>query len=174
MGCSNNVEREYYPSGQLKRIGERIDGKKEGNWIDFNETGDTVLVTPFLHGEFHGQMREYENNKLKSIATYKNGVHHGFFQSFYPSGALFNEGMKENGYHVGEWVNYYETGEVESRSLMEDEKPSSTTNYYRNGNIQYTVSNFDNGIAQFFDSTGVKLYDVTVIKGQLTDTIKAR
>lgn len=121
FSCGDNIEQTYHPNGQTLTIGERINGKQQGDWIQFDDNGDTAFVTPYLNGLRHGKERQYDNNKVTSVWGYELDTGHGEYLSFYQSGALLNRGFKEKGCHVGEWINYYETGEVESESLMNDE-----------------------------------------------------
>ncbi|RJE72757.1 toxin-antitoxin system YwqK family antitoxin [Reichenbachiella sp. MSK19-1] len=171
ISCQDNIERTYHPNGELLTIGKRVDGKRQGDWIQFEENGDTAFVTPYINGLRHGKERHYDSNKVTSIWSYELDTGHGEYLSFYLSGALLNRGFKEKGYHVGEWVNYYETGEVESKSIMKDERPISQTGYYRNGQIQFQVDNYLDGTYLYFDSLGTKLIEATMLEGKLKDTL---
>ncbi|WP_456460228.1 toxin-antitoxin system YwqK family antitoxin [Reichenbachiella sp.] len=171
FSCKDNIERTYHPNGQLFTIGERINGKLEGDLIQFDENGDTAFVTPYLNGLRHGKERQYENNKVTSIWSYELDTGHGEYLNFYQSGALMSRGLKEKGYHVGEWVSYFKTGELRSKSKMKNEWPITQTGYYKNGQIQYYVDNYSNGIYLYYDSLGNKLLEATIIERQLRDTL---
>ena len=166
-GCKDNLERTYYPNGQLLMVGERVNGKKEGIWISFDEQGDTLNVTPYLNGKEHGRVKYFDKGVLQSIWSYENGVGHGEHLSFYPNGAIESRSYKENGMQSSEVTGYYPTGELfEVMNLN-----GSIVRYFRNGQIECEIDNPENGIVSFYDSTGVKRFDVTIVKGQLTDTL---
>ncbi|MEQ8924911.1 MAG: hypothetical protein RLO81_03805 [Fulvivirga sp.] len=171
FSCSDNIERTYYPSGELWTMGERINGKREGDWIQFEVNGDTAFVTPYVNGLRHGVERQYDNNNVMSTWSYRLDTGHGLYQNFYPDGSLLNQGYKEKGYHVGEWTNYYNSGEIQSVALMKDEMPISETGYYRNGQVQFKIDDRTNGTYTFYDSLGGKLFEATMKDGRLIDTL---
>ena len=46
----NGAYQEFYRNGKLKSAGPYINGVKDGEWIDYDETGKAVKKTKFKNG----------------------------------------------------------------------------------------------------------------------------
>ena len=98
VGCSREVEKEYYPNGKLKSVLNYKKGQLEGIALYY-----------------------YENGTLKERVNYRKGKRERTGTTYYESGKLKEEityvnGMREN-------VKLYsEDGNLISESLYKDDK----------------------------------------------------
>ena len=66
-------ERTYYPNGQLKMEGFLTDGKRDGRWISFYQTGIPWSETHFKNGKKEGPTTTWcENGQKRYTGYYKN------------------------------------------------------------------------------------------------------
>tara|TARA_B100002003_G_C13853808_1_gene418364 strand:+ start:265 stop:666 length:402 start_codon:yes stop_codon:yes gene_type:complete len=69
------VEKEYYPSGELKSEVNVINGKLEGLRKVYYENGRLQWEENYKNGKKNGVSREYYNNgEIRFIDTYKNDI----------------------------------------------------------------------------------------------------
>lgn len=104
-----------YGNGQIKGIGEKVDGKKQGNWHYFYASSQLESEGNFENDLRKGQWKWYhENGQLMSIENYENGrFENGDFwneaglvstideiiiRPYYPKGGMsgFNSYLSEN------------------------------------------------------------------------------
>ena len=65
---------EYYESGEVKKEGNYVDGKKEGKWVEYYENGKVWVEGNFVNGKKVGKWVEYdESGKVKDEDIYKDG-----------------------------------------------------------------------------------------------------
>jgi hypothetical protein len=86
--------RSFYPSGQLERIMNFIDGKKDGEEIDY-----------------------YQNGIIKKRGYYKFGKADSIWTWYDSSGSKSKKSSVFNGEYVGEQVEYYQNGNVKKCSF---------------------------------------------------------
>ena len=81
--------RSWFKINVLKRLGN----------FEIVDPIDKRLVRKgeYQNGEMHGNVKEYIDGKLTSIAAYKYGEQTGRYQHFRPDGSLEEEGMSEKG-----------------------------------------------------------------------------
>lgn len=174
IGCSDyDKEKTYYPDGSLKEIRSYRQGLRHGESILFLENGDTSKVfhynedslksmrllvnnNTFIYQEFkdsavkHGREIFYHpNGQIETIAEFKDGLPHGATLGYFKDGNLASKQYYDGGKDVGEFVQYYPNGKpfVSSKDV--------TTNIYT-----------------YHDSTGAKRFDLLMVNGKSTDTLK--
>lgn len=94
-GILNGEHRSFYPSGQLKRIGNYSEGYYNGTWISFDEKG----------------------NKLYEV-EYKNDTLIGYFYSWYKTGIIKEKGNYMNNSRIGRWYSYDEAGMITKKEEL--------------------------------------------------------
>ena len=73
--------KEYHENGKLEGIGYKNEnGKKEGEWKFYHETGELYVTGYYVDGKKHGEFKDY-----------------------YTDGTLECIGVYNHGYKVGEW-----------------------------------------------------------------------
>ncbi|MEO9966196.1 MAG: hypothetical protein ABJF11_10430 [Reichenbachiella sp.] len=172
--CSDNKETLYHQNGNIKAIGEMVDGKRENEWVYFFENGDTLEVSNFSNDRRHGKSYGFNNNVVKSLSKYNNGVMEGERIMYYPNNQILAiGGMKDNKQH-GKWKVYYDNGQIQNEFSMEDgNQVGAFTTYYRNGQIESKSNDgIANGIAEYYDSLGNLGWKIRFENAQPKDTIE--
>lgn len=72
--------------------GKYLNGKEEGEWLNY-----------------------WENGRLKDKTTFKNGQLDGAWESYSPESVLKLKGNYKNGYKVGEWTSYFNNGRLKEK-----------------------------------------------------------
>jgi antitoxin component YwqK of YwqJK toxin-antitoxin module len=90
MSVHNGKWVEYYESGEVKKEGNYVDGKKEGKWVEY-----------------------YESGKVEIEKNHVNGKREDKWVWYYESGDMEWEGNFVDDKHEGKWVGYYESGKVD-------------------------------------------------------------
>lgn len=115
-GILEGKSKSYFPNGNLKVVGEHdfVTGKKDGKWVQFYESGDTMSVSYFRKGLQVGDHVEYhENGKLKIQCKYNfSGKLHGTYQEMDENGETLSKGDYEEGEKTGKWFETNELGEL--------------------------------------------------------------
>ncbi|WP_310559890.1 membrane-binding protein [Flavobacterium sp.] len=62
----------YYENGQVKQVGDFIDGKLEGKWISYSEDGTITAIAQYREGKKHGKWQYFESPYVTKIVDYKN------------------------------------------------------------------------------------------------------
>lgn len=68
----------YYPNGQIKLIGENVNGEMEGELIMYHENGNILSKQNYIRGKVDGEvLTYYPNGKIESKVKFKNGKSYG-------------------------------------------------------------------------------------------------
>lgn len=155
---------EYFPnSKQISRKGKLTNGKRDGIWIDYYESGDVwtkksyvqgnldgewssymqngqiEVKGVYVQGKFDGERYEYyEDGKIKLKASYIQGKSVGDTTfKYYPSGKIYNIERNLNNARDGECVYYYENGKIKSvENYIQGGSSGVSTYYFENGDVQ--------------------------------------
>jgi antitoxin component YwqK of YwqJK toxin-antitoxin module len=95
------------------------DGKKDGTWTEYFESGKVQLVENYKDKKLHGnQTYYYENlNIVSSNTNYKNGKKDGLYRWYSIKGNLVYEGNYVGGLREGVHKSYnISTGELETEN----------------------------------------------------------
>jgi major membrane immunogen (membrane-anchored lipoprotein) len=117
---------EYYKNGTLKIKGTYATGKLNGDYIKFDENGDTL----FLHKFEQGKQKDcfaYKENYRKTFFPYMNGQIHGKVLGFNKGGGLIEEVTYSKGKINGISILYDEDGRLFSFSCYD----STETLWYK-------------------------------------------
>ncbi|TAH18700.1 MAG: hypothetical protein EAZ08_10960 [Cytophagales bacterium] len=98
-------------NGETLEEGHFYLGVKQGRWEIFDK--DTNLVGKYYYEKglyAETQFTYHDKNKIKvnEIIPIHNGVRHGMYKSFYPSGRQKERGEYVDGQKVGKWYEYYD------------------------------------------------------------------
>lgn len=121
---------------QRKTIIENIHGqqiKKEGS-IDKYENWDGMIIST-----------DKESNTIEK-AQYQNGLRHGEYHKYYPTGSIEKQGNYKKGKPVGEILTYYNNGKLKSsfEYIDNEEEPLNYKHFYENGNKKEIVTKLSN------------------------------
>ncbi len=64
----------YYENGNVKQVGNFVDGKLEGKWISYTEDGNVQAIAQYKNGEKHGRWHYFENTTVTKEVDYKNNT----------------------------------------------------------------------------------------------------
>lgn len=112
----------------------------------------------YLNGTKHGTWTVYHNNDLvKSVTTYLNGVKQGVHIEIDDRGQLLVKTYYHNDEYDGDYLAYKRTKVVERRFYNNGKLEGTLKKYYDNGNIM-EESIYENGklngIAKWYDQEG--------------------
>lgn len=106
----------YYPNGNIKETGEYeyMTGQKDGKWISFYESGDTLSVSYFRQGKQVGAHYEFHLNGTNKVVCEYNftGILHGPYHETDEKGETLSKGTYEEGKQTGKWIIRNELGEL--------------------------------------------------------------
>ena len=98
----------YFPSGELKKTGFFINGKKEEKWKGYHKNGN-----------------------IRYIEEYQNDLENGKWLSFDEDGELLAKGFQKNGKKDGKWItHFYDNGKVHIEEFYKQGKPIGSINVY--------------------------------------------
>lgn len=122
---SSELKIERYSDGSPKLIGYVVDGKKAGEWREFEENGNLSRLMNYKNDRLHGKLIEYRFGELFSITGYKEGEPHGETVAYQVGeDKILEEGQYDMGKYVGLWFRY-DDGEL----LSIREYKGDTANY---------------------------------------------
>jgi len=128
-----------YDDGKLKYEGKVVNGKVDGIWHSYSETGYLLSDVNYKEGIVDGDANFYyespgekvkikihfkneqivgnytefyENGKLKADLEYNDGKPDGYAKFYYTSGILKINGEYKDGVKKGKWLYYTETGQI--------------------------------------------------------------
>lgn len=115
-GILENLSKEYYPSGNLKEVGDHdyVTGAKDGKWVAFYESGDTLKISYYRKGKQVGEHKEYfDGGALKVFCKYDfSGNLHGPYHEVDKTGEILRKGIYSGGEKSGKWLIRNELGEL--------------------------------------------------------------
>lgn len=146
-----------YSSGSLMIIGKVDQLGKIGDWVFFEDNGDTLRV------------ESYKNSELLKSRHYKNGIltsENSFLNGFLVERVIFKS--------THNIVFYYSDEDIlRSKSFQKDKKPFGRyIQYHKNGAMEIFTEDVKNGVFSYFDSLGNPTYDIKVQNYGHVDTLK--
>ena len=88
----------------------------DGGWIAKTSKGRNEWKKIYKDGRLVGmwdyKYSEYENGKLRSVESYKNGVRDGVWVVWYENGRKKEEGIIRDVVETGEWTYWDEKGNI--------------------------------------------------------------
>ena len=97
---SGHIE-SYHPNGQLKIIGDLLNGKKVGNWIEYYLSGIKKSEGQFANGKKDGPWVYYFlNAKIKEKQFFIDGNKDGLWEKFNVHGTV----VQTESYQNGKWI----------------------------------------------------------------------
>ena len=97
---SGHIE-SYHPNGQLKIIGDLLNGKKVGNWIEYYLSGIKKSEGQFADGKKDGPWVYYFlNANIKEKQFFIDGYKDGLWEKFDVHGTV----VQTESYQNGKWI----------------------------------------------------------------------
>lgn len=145
-----DIRQVYDENGKVISSGTYMQGKKQGNFREYdsrgNEIGGTLYDADVKIGE----------GRIDSL-----GRRIGPWKLFYPDGTLRAEGEYINGLKDGPWTFYFSNGKPEQKGVYKEDLPTAQWRwYYRNGSLhreEYYRKGKEDGHAVEYDSLGTTI-----------------
>lgn len=160
----------YFPNGNLKSFGVKVNGVREGigylwdlngnleketYWTNGKQNGvqcyyrgkeELWAYQTYNEGVIDGPTIQYHPNGLeKSLISWENNTMYGSTKAFFENGNIMIKGYHVNGKKSGSWTYYYENGQIHSTGTsMNDHNQGAWKFYYPNGQL-YCTANYDSG-----------------------------
>jgi antitoxin component YwqK of YwqJK toxin-antitoxin module len=64
----------YYENGNVKQVGNFVDGKLNGKWISYTEEGNVQAIAQYKDGKKHGKWQYFESTSVTKEVDYKNNA----------------------------------------------------------------------------------------------------
>ena len=159
-----------YRSGKRMLVYSMLDGKLDGTYTWYAESGPALMMENYVAGLTQGKSFQYDSSGwLKSEFFYVDNVMNGPFRFFFPNGNIQTEGTMLGKKKAGIEKHYYSTGQI---FQVRDHRtsPSKIVEYYRNGHRRITGQTFGKdfeGPVFLFDSVATDSVQATVDHGKL-------
>ncbi|MEM9326576.1 MAG: hypothetical protein AAGA85_13010 [Bacteroidota bacterium] len=172
IGCDsqNTTERLYFENGNLKEVGEFLEGKRVGFWVKFDIEGDTLEKNYYSDGVV-ATSSIYVNNKFSILDSIKANTK--VRRRYFENGALHTRMVLVDDVQNGPFVSYYEDGQMHVEGNFENGRPRGFyKQYYPSGIVQYFSESMGNGILLAYDSSGNLEYEILYENLAIKDTLK--
>jgi antitoxin component YwqK of YwqJK toxin-antitoxin module len=155
-----NVEKEYYPDGNLKTMQSYRNGVPQGVRREYAEDGTIVAGYVFDRGKIVGEG-----------ITKDDGLRNGEWKEYYKSGGLKAEGKYADGVKTGKWTYYYKNGNVEQTGSYDKQgRPMGDwVWYYASGNIlreEAYLNGLPDGLMTEYNEDGSIITEGEFIEGE--------
>lgn len=85
----NGIHYEFNKHGILVTEGKMVDGRREGVWREYYDTGELAIMQNYVDGEPNGKFTSYHLNGMKwSEGTHSKGRCTGVFRVYNENGDL--------------------------------------------------------------------------------------
>ena len=128
----------YGENGLIKQESNYIKGKLNGNYKEYNDFGDLILIELYQNGLINGKQERFNNQKIKiSEANFIKGIAEGEEKIYYDSGKLKIQRSYKQGNLDGAAKTFYENGNLEElSSYIKGIENGVSKDYYENGNVK--------------------------------------
>lgn len=142
-----DVRQEYDEQGKIKSSGPFREGKKQGNFREYDSDGHEI------GGALYDNDLKVGEGMIDSL-----GRRIGKWKLFYTDGVLRSEGEYIKGMKEGPWTYYFADGSVEQKGVYKDDLPTGKWQWYFAGNKihreEYYRKGKEDGHAVEYDESG--------------------
>ena len=142
-----DVYKTQFPDGSVKLLGGKKDGKKHGQFREYNLAGEVI----------NGYIYKEDTLIAEGIIT-EEGLYKGKWEYYYTTGEIQAIGKYINGQKDSTWVYYYKNKKIEQKGNYKLGKPAGRWVWYYNTGItlrdEYFVNGKRDGEAIEYDTTG--------------------
>ncbi len=115
------VNRTYYPSGELESVQHYSNGKRDGGGKIYYRGGTLKTALYYKDGKWEGRIiNYYENSTLKEMEHYHAGKREGIVTIYYANGILKAETNYINDRQEGVAKIYYEDGTLKGELFFKN------------------------------------------------------
>ncbi|NOS93732.1 MAG: CHAT domain-containing protein [Cyclobacteriaceae bacterium] len=138
----------YFDNGQLSKTGHYDSaGNSTGIWKYFYNTGIRNFIAERKDGKLNGAYEDYyESGKLKSKGVCVNDTWQGRYEMYFENGKLKKIGYYQLDSMDGDWINYYEDGTTEYTGHYTNNKKNGEFKFYRADGTLELIENLKMGV----------------------------
>lgn len=105
------------PDGTINVIGAMINGKKEGLWIKYDDSGRLSSQETYIHDSLTGESINYHDDgkTISSKGRVVNNQMEGEWIFYYNANTIAQKGNYENGNQIGIWEYYTLEGKLDKK-----------------------------------------------------------
>ena len=108
-----DIERSYFPNGNLEYEAEFINEKLDGTSRVWSDDGTLLSVSEYSNGQPHGVWKIFHSNeKLKYEITYFHSQKHGNEKWYYENGQIKSEKEYEYGKSIKDIIRWNPDGSI--------------------------------------------------------------
>ncbi len=139
-GNPNGAWKWYYPNQQLRKQEEWFRGERDGNMIEYDSLGNTLVRGSYREGLPEGRWI-ITINDLRAQGNYRDGLETGTWEFFYENDQLMYKGDFIDGVANGRHSKYYFNGQVKEQGNYDyGVKIGTWTRYKENGDVLLTIT----------------------------------
>lgn len=136
----------HFSNGQIIEVGEKLDDKRNGEWIKYYKNGTVEIICNYKAGLLTGDYKLfYKNGNTKQQGIYENEIHIGIWEHFRENGSLEFKANFGVGNVKFEIKNYNEKEELVLIFSEVDGEKSIGKYFYKNGQIKL-IGNLISGV----------------------------
>lgn len=162
----------FYPSGIVKWEGTYADGKREGYFKTYDESGSLLTIQKFINdveqknapelAKLDLKVTYFPDGKVQSQGPYNKdnkpvGIHTEYNEKgevvkaqLYDSGRVMAEGVLDtNGLQVGEWKEYHENGQLKSIGKYDKGVKVGEWKYFYSNSKMFETGKYDSKGRQY-------------------------
>jgi antitoxin component YwqK of YwqJK toxin-antitoxin module len=99
-----------------KVMGSIVNGKKEGLWISYTDSGKVSSFEIYINDSLTGETIGYfDDGIISSHGTLKNGKREGEWIQYYSKDRIAEKGRYYHGNKIGVWEYYIEEGKLDKK-----------------------------------------------------------
>jgi antitoxin component YwqK of YwqJK toxin-antitoxin module len=182
----------FYDSGRIRMEGVYRDDMKNGYFKQYDREGNLVVVEKYIDDNLQENVAElveldvrtdyYPSGKIKTVASYKDGVPEGIRREYSEDGRIltaytFRDGqitgqgiMTEQGIKQGPWKEYYSDGKLKAEGdYSEGKKVGGWKYYYPDGTLEqegyYNTEGLLDALWKWYYPSGALLREENYLNG---------
>lgn len=168
---------DFFNPKQIKKEGNFVNGKKDGRWITYYNSGQLAIVENYKNGILEGQYMEYNvDGQLIVEVMYQDNFPNGPFRRYSIANILGEQGEFNKGRKTGKWIAYFPgTRIIESEKSYDanGSKMGEWKFYYENKRLA-RVEKYENSVPvgtweEFFSNNNLakrKTYELGMPVGE--------
>lgn len=163
----------FYPNGQIKTEGNRVNYLLDGPWNFYSEEGKKIVEINYKAGNKNGPRKSYQNENVVRIDNYFEDNIEGFSKQFFPEGQLKRELPYKKDKKDGQGFEYDQEGRIitllnykadvltKKRNINQidelGQKQSTWMTFYKNRALKIEgpyINDLKNGYWKYYTSKG--------------------
>lgn len=110
-GMLNGARKAYEASSMTLQTSDYLNNKKNGDSRIFTDDGILLKHLRYKDNKLHGECIEYSHGQIYCVSHFKEGLKHGDYIMYYPSGKVHIKAKWINNKQI-EWKSFDENGKI--------------------------------------------------------------